>query len=341
MMGLWKLIPGLVVALVLAAGAPRSAIAQSINQAEMDAFVGWVMTLKPVNEQCYEIITPMNEAETTFYDYTEGHITEEEARAAFVDLGLQARAAAQETLDLWQALPGAPKLRSISTARMEEAVAEIPELVASVEVLALSSIDAFATMALDPDADLENIPVLVFRRTEAVVEFMERSLRNDLASLTFGHPQGVVLESLIYSNSLFVEIDRYDLAGLLGLSAEEKAAVAVRIDTLLAEYEALVETGPGLQAGIIRQIMAERERAPSADRPMYSRVLVALDMYDTAWEIERNAIRAYRNIIKAQRSTISEEEYSLTHDRIMAQIELYDVMREDEIFARVEQMQGK
>ncbi len=307
----------------------------------MDAFVGWVMTFKPVNDQCYEIITPMNEAEITFYDYTEGYITQEEARAAFVDLGLQARAAAQEALDMWRALPEAPKLRSISTARMEESLAEIPELVESMEVLALSSIDAFATMALDPDADLENIPVLLFRRTEAVVGFMERSLRNDLASLSFGHPQSVVLESLIYSNSLFVEIDRYDLADLLGLSAEDKAAVAARIDTLIAEYEALVETGPALQADITREIRAERERAPSADRAMYSRVLIALDMYDTAWEIERNAIRAYRNIIKAQRSAISEEEYGLAYDRIMAQIELYDVMREEEIFARVEQMQGK
>lgn len=340
MMRLWRLIPGLLVALVLVVGAPHTACAQSSTQRDVESFTEWVMTLKPVNEQLYAMIDPMSAAEETYYGYIAGILTEEEARAEFVEHGMAVRRAAQETLEMWRALPEPPGLNNAPSARMRESVNEIPNLIVSMEDVALSSIDAFATMALDPDADLDQIPVLVFRRTEAMVTFLERSLRNDLAALPFGHPQGVVLESAILSNAIFLDLERDGLSAQLGLTAEESAALIDRVDSQLDAYDALVDTGPGLQSALIRSLEVERTRSLPSEHELFSRVIGTMNMYDVAWEIERDSIAAYRAIAKARRSDISVYEYNLVYDRMMTRIEANDQRREEEIFARVERLQG-
>jgi hypothetical protein len=322
---LFKFFRGLALAACLSLSAslivPASAQTGAETAAELDQLGRWMDHIKPIANEMFSVLDPIDEADAILLRYVEAEIEYDEARTQIGEAKEHVLLIGDDLRDQIAAIPPFPNLAYIHNPRIASSADDLATMVDTLENTAISQIEVYASAVEGDDQAVEMLQGLSFDRAIASIRITNQILAADINSIAdLNHPQRSVLNAAYASNEiviLFLEIEKgrqFDFS-----SSVEKAALK-KVQDLVLEIRKTSQKGKRDQASTTARLKAAQTMARGVDKAVLKRVGLMMQEYSKAWPVELQVAEAWEDLAKFYQAAApgddTVERYAAAFDKV-------------------------
>lgn len=331
---------GLAVAACLTLSAPLTSIAVAQTgaeaAAELDQLGRWMDQVRPVANDLFNVLGPIDEADAILLQYVEANLGYEEARAQTADAKERVLLIGEDLRSRIAAIPPFPDLIYIQNPRIAASVEDLATMVDTMEDLAINQIDLYASALEGDDLAVETLQSLSIDRAIASVEITNQILASDIASITdLTHPQLAVLNSAYASNEIVIQFLKIEKGRQFEFSADAEKTALKNIQDKVREIRNAVQKGKRDQTSAVARMNTAQIMANDADKPVLKQVGLMMQEYAKAWPVELQIAQAWEDLAAHYRSAALGEDTATAYDAAFGTVAALEEQRQKLLFDRV------
>lgn len=334
---------GLAVAVCLSLSAPLTslAIAQTAAEAaeELDQLGRWMDHVKPVANDLFNVLGPIDEADAVLLQFSEAEISYEEARAQTAEAKERVLRIGKDLRNRIALIPPYPDFTYVQNPRIASSVEDLVTMVDTMEDLAINQIDAYASALEGDELAVETLQVLGFDRAIASIEITNQILGADIASITDQtHPQLSLLNSAYASNEIVIQFLGIEKGRQFEFSPGAESKALKKVQDKVLEIRKSVQKGKRDQAGTVARMNMAQIRASEADKAVLKRVALMMKEYSKAWPVELQIAQAWEDLATHYELTALGEDTATAYTTAFQKVTGLEDERQKLLFDRVAMM---
>jgi len=299
--------------------------------------------LKPVIDQMYGMVTPIDEASLVIDGFTEGAISSVEAKEQ-LEVIRQRKAElsdlVRQNYDAIGAQPDVSRLGpKMSKARIGLSPEDFDDMFEALNAFTDEFLDLSDKIISGDSEAAASLALKTTERAELLISLGNAQIEADIASIpSEKHPQKQVLRSAINSNN--ASLDMFLAYQDIEVDRDAFSARINNLKEIVVEHKSILAEGIASQKSVQGQIKTAIRASRPSERSMMRRVQSMMNAYDDAWDVERAFIASVERFIsEIEQADLGVEDTMQLLDGLGESIMTHEEDRTRLIFERIALLQ--